>query len=335
MEQARNDELLRVVNLKTYYDVDHSFFKRNPVYVKAVDDVSFAVRKGETFGLVGESGCGKSTIGKTILRLEKATSGEIWYNGQDILKVSDNEMRELRKDMQMIFQDPYSSLNPKMTVGQIIEEPMLVHNMYDRAERQKRVRELLLQVGLREYHAQRYPHQFSGGQRQRIGIARALAVNPKLIICDEAVSALDVSIQAQVLNLLSRLQKEMHLTYIFIAHGMATVKHISDRVGVMYLGKIVELASSDEVYKHPLHPYSQALISAIPEPNPELHKERIILSGDVPSPIHPPKGCRFHTRCSHCMDICREKEPAFAQIRPDHWVACHLVSPPEELPQEG
>ena len=303
MAQNNKEELLRLVNLKTYYDVDHSFFKRNPVYVKAVDDVSFAVRKGETFGLVGESGCGKSTIGKTILRLEKATSGEIWYNGKDILKVSDNEMRELRKDMQMIFQDPYSSLNPKMTVGEIIEEPMLVHNMYDRAKRQERVRELLLQVGLREYHAQRYPHEFSGGQRQRIGIARALAVNPKLIICDEAVSALDVSIQAQVLNLLSKLQKEMDLTYIFIAHGMATVKHISDRVGVMYLGKMVELADSNELYRHPLHPYSQALISAIPEPDPELHKERIILSGDVPSPI---------------------------EIRPDHWVACHLVNPPKD-----
>ena len=330
MAQNNKEELLRLVNLKTYYDVDHSFFKRNPVYVKAVDDVSFAVRKGETFGLVGESGCGKSTIGKTILRLEKATSGEIWYNGKDILKVSDNEMRELRKDMQMIFQDPYSSLNPKMTVGEIIEEPMLVHNMYDRAKRQERVRELLLQVGLREYHAQRYPHEFSGGQRQRIGIARALAVNPKLIICDEAVSALDVSIQAQVLNLLSKLQKEMDLTYIFIAHGMATVKHISDRVGVMYLGKMVELADSNELYRHPLHPYSQALISAIPEPDPELHKERIILSGDVPSPINPPTGCRFHTRCAHCKEICRREEPILTEIRPDHWVACHLVNPPKD-----
>ena len=325
MAQNNKEELLRLVNLKTYYDVDHSFFKRNPVYVKAVDDVSFAVRKGETFGLVGESGCGKSTIGKTILRLEKATSGEIWYNGKDILKVSDNEMRELRKDMQMIFQDPYSSLNPKMTVGEIIEEPMLVHNMYDRAKRQERVRELLLQVGLREYHAQRYPHEFSGGQRQRIGIARALAVNPKLIICDEAVSALDVSIQAQVLNLLSKLQKEMDLTYIFIAHGMATVKHISDRVGVMYLGKLMEVASKKEIYDDPLNPYTQALLSAIPSTDVLHKKKRIILSGDVPTPINPPKGCRFCSRCFKKMGtVCDEQIPELHDVGGGHMVACHL-----------
>lgn len=322
--EEQND-LLQIIDLKTYYDVSKGFLKLQKRYVKAVDSVSFSVKSGETLGLVGESGCGKSTLGRTILRLEKATSGKIIYKGKDILCLSNKEMRKLRCDMQMIFQDPYSSLNPKMTVAQIINEPMLIHNLYSSKERAKRVSELLELVGLRNYHAKRYPHEFSGGQRQRIGIARALAVNPKLIICDEAVSALDVSIQAQVLNLLSRLQKEMKLTYIFIAHGLAAVKHISDRIGVMYLGKIVELADSEELYKNPQHPYSQALISAIPKPDPDSKKERIILSGDVPSPINPPSGCRFHTRCRYCSDRCKTDEPVLRETSTGHFVACHLL----------
>lgn len=323
--EINSDELIRLVNLKTYYPANKSFFKNKIKYIKAVDSVSFSVNKGETLGLVGESGCGKSTIGRTILRLEEATDGEVWYEGQNILNLSEEEMRKLRQKMQIIFQDPYSSLNPKMTIGEIVGEPLLVHKINFGKERNRRVQELLELVGLRGFHAKRYPHEFSGGQRQRIGIARALAVNPKLIICDEAVSALDVSIQAQVLNLLSNLQKEMNLTYIFIAHGLATVKHISNRIGVMYLGKIVELADSEEVYEKPLHPYTQALISAIPEPDPEIKKHRIILEGDVPSPIDPPNGCRFHTRCSYCMDICKNVEPEFNDKGNNHFVACHLI----------
>ncbi len=320
-----NKELLRVVNLKTYYPANKSFFKDNIKYIKAVDSVSFSVNQGETLGLVGESGCGKSTIGRSILRLEEVTSGEIWYQNKNILTLSDEEMRKFRQEMQIIFQDPFSSLNPKMTVGEIVGEPLLVHKISSGKERDKRVQEILELVGLRGFHSKRYPHEFSGGQRQRIGIARALAVNPKLIICDEAVSALDVSIQAQVLNLLSNLQKEMDLTYIFIAHGLATVKHISNRICVMYLGKIVELADSEELYNKPLHPYTQALISAIPEPDPEMKKQRIVLEGDVPSPIDPPSGCRFHTRCSYCMDICKIEEPEFVDKVDNHFVACHLV----------
>jgi len=321
----KSDDFLRLVNLKTYYDVSKGFIKKTQIFVKAVDDVSMTIRYGETFGLVGESGCGKSTLGRTILRLEKATSGEVHYLGRNILSLAPNEMRTMRQEMQMIFQDPYSSLNPKMTVSQIVGEPLLVHNLAHGKERAKRVYELLDLVGLRSYHAKRYPHEFSGGQRQRIGVARALAVNPKLIICDEAVSALDVSIQAQILNLLSRLQKELKLTYIFIAHGLATVKHISNRVGVMYLGKIVELANSDDIYLNPLHPYSKALISAIPEPNPENVKKRVILTGDVPSPVNPPSGCRFHTRCSYCNEKCKTDEPELKEMLPGHLVACHLL----------
>ena len=317
-------DFLQLENIKTYYDVSKGFIKRIPLFVKAVDDVSLTIQQGETFGLVGESGCGKSTLGRTILGLERATAGRVNFMGKDILSLNQRALRNMRQEMQMIFQDPYSSLNPKMTVSEIVGEPMLVHNLASGKERAKRVTELLELVGLRAYHAKRYPHEFSGGQRQRIGVARALAVNPKLIICDEAVSALDVSIQAQVLNLLSRLQKEMRLTYIFIAHGLATVKHISNRIGVMYLGKIVEIADSDDIYFNPMHPYSKALISAIPEPDPEREKKHTILAGDVPSPINPPSGCRFHTRCAQCMDKCKIEEPELNEVQPNHFVACHL-----------
>jgi oligopeptide/dipeptide ABC transporter ATP-binding protein len=321
MEQ---NELLRVENLKTYYELNKSWFRRRPQFVKAVDSVSFTVRQGETLGLVGESGCGKSTLGRSILRLEKPTAGEIWYRGKNLLACTEKEMRALRGEMQMIFQDPYSSLNPKMTVGEIIGEPMLVHRLCGGRQRQRRVGELLELVGLRAAHARRYPHEFSGGQRQRVGIARALAVDPKLIICDEAVSALDVSIQAQVLNLLKRLQAEMRLTYIFISHGLATVKHMSTRVGVMYLGKMMELAGRESIYRKPLHPYTRALLSAIPSPDPEQRRERQILMGDVPSPANPPAGCRFHTRCPQCAGLCRTDEPELRQAEEGHWVACHL-----------
>lgn len=282
------EELLRLENVKKYFPANKALLARDRKYVKAVDGVSFSLKSGETLGLVGESGCGKSTLGQTILRLEEATSGSVIYRGVDVGTLNGKQMRALRREMQIIFQDPYSSLNPKMSVGSIIAEPMIIHKMGNAAQRDKRVGELLEMVGLRPEHAKRYPHEFSGGQRQRIGIARALAVNPKLIICDEAVSALDVSIQAQVLNLLSHLQRDLGLTYIFIAHGLATVKHVSDRVGVMYLGKLVELADSNAIYRHAKHPYTQALIAAIPEPDPEIKKDQGLLGGDVPSPVDPP-----------------------------------------------
>ena len=325
-ELKRGDELVRLENVKTYFPANKTWNKEKRIYVKAVDGVSLTLNYGETFGLVGESGCGKSTLGQTILRLEDSTEGKIYYRGQDITHADARALRDLRQEMQIIFQDPYSSLDPRMTVGSIVGEPLVVHKWGTRAERKERVAELLKLVGLRPEHAKRYPHEFSGGQRQRIGIARALATNPKFIVCDEAVSALDVSIQAQVLNLLEKLQDELGLTYLFIAHGLAVVKHMSDRVGVMYLGKLVEVASSDDIYDRPLHPYTQALINAIPVPDPDVKQSTNLLTGDVPSPIDPPSGCRFHTRCPFATDRCSAEEPELKDVGGGHCVACHLVA---------
>ena len=323
--------LLEVRNLVKHFPIRQGIiFSKQVGAVQAVDDVSFTVHTGETLGLVGESGCGKTTTGRLILRLIEPTSGDVIFDGKNIPTLPKDELRELRKDMQIIFQDPYGSLNPRMTVGDIIGEPLHIHKLARGPEKEKRVRELLEVVGLSAFHARRFPHEFSGGQRQRIGIARALAVRPKLIICDEPVSALDVSIQAQVINLLQDLQKEFDLTYIFIAHDLSVVKHISDRVAVMYLGKIVELTDKDELYRNPKHPYTQALLSAIPEADPTIKKERILLTGDVPSPINPPKGCRFRTRCPKVMDICRVQEPEFVDSGNGHFCACHLVPAAEE-----
>lgn len=318
------EHLLVVNNLKKYYPISGGLFGKEVGAVKAVDDVSFIVNKGETLGLVGESGCGKSTTGRSILRLIEPTEGQILFDGQSITDLDQESLRRLRRDMQIVFQDPFASLNPRHNVETILEEPLIVHGIGSASERQKRVHEMLEVVGLNSYHAKRYPHQFSGGQRQRIGIARALMVNPKLIVLDEPVSALDVSIQSQVLNLLQDLQKEFDLTYLFIAHDLSVVRHISDRVGVMYLGRIVELADKDKLYTNPLHPYAQALLSAVPNPDPDLRRERIILQGDVPSPANPPSGCTFHTRCVQVKDICRSVRPAFRDAGGGHFVACHL-----------
>lgn len=318
--------LLEVKNLTKHFPITRGIVFQKVVGLnKAVDNVSFEIHRGETLGLVGESGCGKSTLGRTILRLLEATAGEVWFEGRNILELNNHEMRELRRDMQIIFQDPYASLNPRMTVGDIIGEPLLIHNLASGKALEQRVKELLSVVGLSGQHARRYPHEFSGGQRQRIGVARALAVNPKIIVCDEPVSALDVSIQAQVINLLQDLQKEFDLTYLFIAHDLAVVKHISDRVAVMYLGQLVELTTKDELYDNPLHPYTKALLSAIPIPNPEVKRERILLEGDVPSPINPPPGCHFHTRCRYATPVCSEMVPEWKEVKPGHFVACHLV----------
>ncbi|MDF9412778.1 dipeptide ABC transporter ATP-binding protein [Brevibacillus laterosporus] len=320
------EDLLVVNRLKKYYPITGGVFAREIGAVKAVDDVSFRVKRGETLGLVGESGCGKSTTGRSILRLIEPTSGEVLFEGKNVARMKREEVRELRKDMQIIFQDPFASLNPRHTVGKILEEPLIVHGINSSKERSKRVNELLEVVGLSSYHAGRYPHQFSGGQRQRIGIARALILNPKLIVADEPVSALDVSVQSQVLNLMQDLQKEFNLTYLFIAHDLSVVRHISDRVGVMYLGRIAELADKDELYTNPLHPYTKALLSAVPVADPDKKQERIILQGDLPSPANPPSGCTFHTRCPHVMDVCREKRPEMLASRENHLVACHLYS---------
>ncbi|WP_175615417.1 ABC transporter ATP-binding protein [Piscibacillus halophilus] len=316
--------ILEVKGLKKYFDVRGGVFGRKVGEVKAVDDVSFTVNEGEILGIVGESGCGKSTTGKSILRLIDPTDGEIKFEDQNIADLSAEEMRKLRKDMQIIFQDPYASLNPRHTVEKIISEPLLVHSELNHEERKERIKELLEVVGLRAEHASRYPHQFSGGQRQRIGIARALANNPKLIICDEPVSALDVSVQSQILNLMEKLRNDFNLTYIFIAHDLSVVKHISDRVGVMYLGGMVELTNKDELYDNPMHPYTQALLSAVPVADPDNRPDRVILEGDVPSPSSPPSGCPFHTRCPMAMDICKEIKPEFREVRDQHFVACHL-----------
>jgi oligopeptide/dipeptide ABC transporter ATP-binding protein len=320
------EDLLIVKNLKKYYPITGGVFGREVGVVKAVDDVSFTVKKGETLGLVGESGCGKSTTGRSLLRLIEPTAGEVIFEGTNVTALKPEEMRKMRRDMQIVFQDPFASLNPRHNVEKILEEPLIVHGVKDAGERKRRVREMLEVVGLSSYHAQRYPHQFSGGQRQRIGIARALMLNPKLIVADEPVSALDVSIQSQVLNLMQDLQRELGLTYLFIAHDLSVVRHISDRVGVMYLGRIVELTSSEQLYRNPLHPYTQALLSAVPTPDPDAKRERIILQGDLPSPANPPSGCTFHTRCPQATDECRAVRPEFRDVGGGHYVACHLYN---------
>ena len=322
------DTILRVEGLKMHFPItDGIILQREVGKVRAVDGLDFTVKRGETLGLVGESGCGKSTTGRAILQLYRPSAGHVYFEGQDLTKMSGEQLRQQRRQMQMIFQDPYASLNPRMTVGSIIGEPLQVHGMAKGKERQERVQELLRVVGLNAYYVNRYPHEFSGGQRQRIGIARALAVNPKFIVADEPISALDVSIRAQVINLMEDLQAEFNLTYLFIAHDLSVVRHISDRVAVMYLGKIVELAERHDLYQNPLHPYTKALLSAVPIPDPvaEAKRERIILQGDVPSPINPPSGCRFHTRCPIAIAACSEVDPPFEEKAPGHWAACIRV----------
>ena len=318
------EDLLKVEGLKQYYPVSDGLFGTK-AFVKAVDGVDFEVKKGEVFGIVGESGCGKSTLGKAICKLIEPTDGKIILDGEDIRGYNSKKMRSVRKKVQMVFQDPYASLNPRMSIHDILAEPLQIHGLVNgKQEIDEAVVRLLREVGMDDYHARRYPHEFSGGQRQRIGIARALAVRPQLIIADEPVSALDVSIQSQVLNLMSKLKKEYHLTYIFIAHDLSVVEHISDRIGVMYLGNFVEEANKENLYKNPMHPYTQALLSAVPIPDPTVKKERIILEGSIPSAINPPSGCKFHTRCPRCMDICKQKAPERYQVSDDHYVYCHL-----------
>ncbi len=325
---ATQEVLLRVDKLVKHFPIMRGIIIQRQVgAVHAVDGVTFDIYKGETLGLVGESGCGKSTTGRTILQLHRPTSGSVFFDNVDLVRLKGEKLRLMRRRMQMIFQDPYASLNPRMTVGEIIGEPLIIHGVAKGKDAQRRVEHLLELVGLNPAYANRYPHEFSGGQRQRIGVARALALEPALIVCDEPISALDVSIQAQVVNLLEDLQAQMGLTYLFIAHDLSMVRHISDRVAVMYLGKVVELASRDDLYNNPLHPYSQALLSAVPIPDPvvEAKRRRIILTGDVPSPVNPPSGCRFRTRCPLAAEICKEKEPEWREVQPLHWVACHMV----------
>ncbi|MCU6602111.1 dipeptide ABC transporter ATP-binding protein [Peribacillus frigoritolerans] len=323
---AEKKVLLKVDQLKQYFPIKGGFFGRTINHVKAVDDITFDIKQGETLSIVGESGCGKSTTGRAILRLDEPTSGSIHFQDKDLLSLGKKEMRRTRKDLQVIFQDPFASLNPRQTIGKILGEALAIQNVVPKENRKSRIEELLGHVGLRPESMERYPHEFSGGQRQRIGIARALAVDPKLIICDEAVSALDVSIQAQVLNLLKSLQRQFDLTFLFISHDLGVVRHISDRVMVMYLGKIVEIADKKSIFEQPQHPYTRALLSAIPVPNPVHKRERILLTGDVPSPIDPPNGCRFHTRCPFVQDICKTQMPELKRSAQNHQVACHIVS---------
>ena len=322
---ATDGYLIEIKNLRMFFPVLAGVMRRKVADVRAVDDVSFFIKKGETLGLVGESGCGKTTTGRCILQLYKISTGEVYFEGKDLTKLKGENLRRMRRNMQLIFQDPYASLDPRMTCGDIIGEPLLVHNLVKGKAYREQVAELLNMVELEPRMTVRYPHEFSGGQRQRIGIARALAVRPKFIVCDEPVSALDVSIQAQIITLLMRLREELNLTYLFIAHDLSVVRHISDRVAVMYLGKIMEITNSDELYGNPLHPYTQALLSAVPIPNPTVDRQRkrILLTGDVPSPVFPPRGCHFHPRCSLATDACKEKEPELREIGSEHWVACH------------
>ncbi len=319
--------LLEIRNLKKHFPVGDGLFSRGKGAVKAVDGVNLTIEEGETVGLVGESGCGKSTLGRTILRLIEPTSGEVVFQGKNLLTMSQRELREIRRQMQIIFQDPYASLNPRMRVGEIVGEGLEIHKLAKGKAKRDRVMELLHQVGLREDHIERYPHEFSGGQRQRIGIARALAVSPKFIVCDEPVSSLDVSIQAQIINLLQELQEKMHLTYLFISHDLRVVEHLSHRVAIMYLGKVVEIAKSDTIYRDAKHPYTRALLSAVPIPNMSLKKERIVLEGDVPSPVNPPPGCTFHPRCSYREALCSQSEPALDFGADGHGVSCHVFGP--------
>lgn len=319
-----NDKLISIKNLKKYFPIRKGVFRKTVGWIKAVDDISFDIYNGETLGLVGESGCGKSTTALTMLRLDEPTGGEIYFQGNNIARTSKRQMRAFRKDLQIIFQDPYSSLDPRMKIKNIIAEGLVTHNLYDKKIRTEKVSGLLERVGIPVNCMDRFPHEFSGGQRQRIGIARALALNPKLIICDEAVSALDVSIRSQIINLFKELQQEFNLTYLFIAHDLSVIKYISDRVAVMYLGKIVEVAPKDLFFSNTLHPYAEALVSAVPVPNPDFKRKRILLKGDVPSPANPPTGCRFHPRCPKVMEICSKVEPELKEVNKSHFVACHL-----------
>ncbi len=324
--EMNNDNILTVSHLKKYFPIKGGFFGGETGSVKAVDDVSFSIKRGTTMGLVGESGCGKSTTGRTLLRLIEKTDGEVLFNGVDISTLDKKQLRDLRTKMQIIFQDPYSSLSPRMPVGEIIGEAVREHHIVPDAEYDEYVSKVMSDCGLPEYYKNRYPHEFSGGQRQRICIARALALNPEFVVCDEAVSALDVSIQAQIINLLSDLQKERNLTYLFISHDLSVVEHISDTVGVMYLGGLVETGSTEDIFDHPYHPYTKALFSAIPMPDPDIKKERILLEGDIPSPANPPAGCKFHTRCSECMDCCKTEAPKARDMGNGHVVRCHLYN---------
>ena len=321
----RKRDLIQVDGLVKHFPVRAGLFQRVKNWVQAVDHVSFTIREGETLGLVGESGCGKTTVGRTMLRLVEPTAGKVLFDGTDIFQLSERELKDIRREMQIIFQDPYASLDPRVPIGELIMEGLNIHGIGTRQERFEVMLDVLHKVGLEPYHARRYPHEFSGGQRQRIGIARALTLLPKFIVCDEPVSALDVSIQSQILNILKELQAEYSLTYLFIAHNLSVVEHISDRVAVMYLGKIVEMTSRDELFRNPMHPYTQALISAIPIPDPHLQRQRTILKGDVPSPLNPPTGCRFHTRCPIAVEQCSQEEPPFQEMTVDHWVACWLA----------